>query len=100
MPVWLGKLFQIIPMDHKTYHYLVQLILNCIEQRKKDTNSNYNDLLQSLMQTGLPDDEIIGTFFALFSGGFESVATTCSFALYGKINLFLFLISLILTLPN
>lgn len=85
MPLWVAKMFQkVIPMDSKTYHYLLQLILNCIQQRKKDTQSNYNDLLQLLIETELPDDEIVGQCLALFLGGFESVATTCSFALYGK----------------
>lgn len=69
-------------MDRNTYHYIVELTLNCIRERKKSTQSNYNDLLQLLIQTDIPDDEIIGTLIALFLGGFESVAQTCTFAIY------------------
>ena len=69
-------------MDKDTYKYLVQLSLNCIQERKKSKNCNYNDLIQMLIQTGLPDDEIVGQCIGLFLGGFESVAQTCAFTLY------------------
>lgn len=84
MPLCIGRHFKITPMDQKTFNYMVNLILNCIEQRKKEPSTNYNDLLNLLIETGLDNDEIVGQCLALFLGGFESVATTCSFALYGK----------------
>ena len=84
MPLCIGRLFKITPMDKNTYNYMVNLILNCIEQRKRDTSTKYNDLLNLLIETGLDNDEIVGQCLALFLGGFESVASTCSFALYGK----------------
>lgn len=94
-------------MDKKTYDYLVQLSLNCIQQRKQNTNSKFNDLIQLLIQTDLSDEEIVGQvsfilefftkikniilikFFsfiaqciAFFLGGFESISQTCAFAIY------------------
>ena len=88
MPLCIGRHFKITPMDTKTYNYMVNLILNCIEQRKKDTATNYNDLLNLLIETDLNNEEIVGQCLGLFLGGFESVATTCSFALYGKFYYF------------
>lgn len=89
MPLCIGKLFKITPMDKKTYSYMVNLILSCIEQRKKDTSTQYSDLLNMLIQTGLDNDEIVGQCLALFLGGFESVASTCSFTLYGRFSILL-----------
>lgn len=83
IPLWIGRLFQITPMDKRTYSYIVNLVLNCIEQRRRDTSTQYNDLLNMMIQTGLDNDEIVGQCLALFLGGFESVASTCSFTLYG-----------------
>lgn len=73
MPISLAKMFKLkfVPMDKKTYYYLVQLCLNCIEQRRKDNQSNYNDLLQLLIQTGLSEDEIVGQCISFFLGAYK-----------------------------
>lgn len=82
MPMWIANKLNILPLPSDTYEYLVKLSLTCIEQRKQSKQTNYNDLLQSFLETGLSEEDMIGQFFALFLGGFESIASTCSFALY------------------
>lgn len=92
MPLCIAQKMKIVPMQKHTYKYLVQLALNCIRQREKDKKTNYSDLIQLLIETGLPEEEIVGQCLALFLGGFESVSQTCSFALYGRWKFFLIMI--------